>query len=717
MNIEFNKIKKENIFCEEFNNFTQNNVVTFEKNRIAIIYGPNGTGKTSLAKILDQDKGSEYSISIDGTIFTEKDNKFAHIISDQNDRNIIQGNTEDFIIGDNIKREYELKKKIEVGFKYLFESKLNPALKQNYGISVKQSQFDTLFTDKKLLEFISDLANIKSKGKQIDRSEFLEHIENLIAYEIPSYDEKKFKFFVEDYKNKESAIKIFLGQIFSLDAEEKALLKLDEHDEAVRILQKFNYLQECIICDHEIDREEVLLLKEAQKNATLETLSEKTKKIIEGIIRKLPAEDPFGIAESLKLSLRNNNTGSIDEIKKEIEHYLTIFPSLVNNFFIITTKDAGIYDDFKEYCGLTKEKPQFENEDIIFIEKFLHDCFDRKITLTRDDDNNLRLLLGEDEFLNCDRKNLSLSNGEQNFLSLAFELLKAQKVSSDIIILDDPISSFDSIYKNKIAYAILKLLSAKKSIILTHNTDLIKLLEHQQKQCFSLYYLNNTKDEENGFINVNQNEVDILLYIYKFLELLRTDIKDEIVDELTFLIAVAPFLRGCCQVFNRQTEKNLLTKLMHGYETEKINLTEIYNTIIGPGVITNQHIISADDITKLTLDDRTAISPDNYPLLNKTLNHTFTYLFLRLNVEKVLVSKYSVDTSKYDMLTNIITCSFNGSDSDAIHNRVFFLSRKTLLNEFNHFEMDMNIFQPAIDITNKALIKERELIMEKLAGL
>jgi len=126
MKIEFNKIAKGSIFCEEFINLIQNNLVTFERNRIAIIYGPNGTGKTSLAKILDQDVGSEYSISIDGNIFTEKDPKFAHIISDQNDRNIIQGSTDDFIIGDNIKREYELKQKIEVEFKHLFESKLKP---------------------------------------------------------------------------------------------------------------------------------------------------------------------------------------------------------------------------------------------------------------------------------------------------------------------------------------------------------------------------------------------------------------------------------------------------------------------------------------------------------------------------------------------------------------------------------------------------------------
>lgn len=45
--------------------------------------------------------------------------------------------------------------------------------------------------------------------------------------------------------------------------------------------------------------------------------------------------------------------------------------------------------------------------------------------------------------------------------------------------LDDPISSFDSVYKNKIAFCIIKFLENKKQIILTHNTDLIRLLEVQ----------------------------------------------------------------------------------------------------------------------------------------------------------------------------------------------------------------------------------------------
>ena len=34
-------------------------------------------------------------------------------------------------------------------------------------------------------------------------------------------------------------------------------------------------------------------------------------------------------------------------------------------------------------------------------------------------------------------------------------------------------------------------------------------------------------------------------------------------------------------------------------------------------------------------------------------------------------------------------------------------SKKTLINEFNHFEGNLSIFQPAIDITDQALGKER----------
>jgi ABC-type Mn2+/Zn2+ transport system ATPase subunit len=717
MEIQFQKIKKGKIFCEEFSDMQENNKIVFSPNKIAIVYGPNGTGKTSVAKVLAREPGAEYTLTIDGVTFTEKESGVAHVISDQNDRNIIQGSTEDFILGANIKKEYELKKRIDADFINLFESKLVPSLKSKFGISTKKTQFDKFFLDNELLAFISDIANTKSKGKGIERSDFVAYFNKQTLQSIDQFDESVFKYFVDDFKNKDSAIRIFLGQIFKLDSEEKAILKLEENDEAVKILKKFDYLNECIVCDHEIDPLETLNKKQIQYKTTLESLGERTKKIIDGIISKLPHGDPFNISSSLKIALRTGDAEIINTIKVKIEENIGIYPLLVKNHFIELLAETTIIRDFQEYQAITKEKPQFEHEDVIFIEKFLNECLDRQITLERDENGNLRLLLGESEFLNHDRKQLLLSNGEQNFLSLAFELLRAQKSNNSIVILDDPISSFDSIYKNKIAYAILKLLDRKNTVILTHNTDLIKLMEHQRRGCFKLYYLNNTDDEQNGFISINERESAILLYIPKFLELLRGDIKQEISDELTFLVAIAPFMRGCCQLFNMPDEKELLTKLMHGYECTEVNLSEIYKKVIGDGVISGNHIISANDIIQTPCVDPTPLIKDRFPMLSKTLTHTYTYLHLRLTTEKTLVDKYSINTNKFDMLTNIITAAFKGSDNEAINNRVFFLSRKTLLNEFNHFDMDMNIFQPAIDITNRTLEKEKRLITEKLNNI
>ena len=59
----------------------------------------------------------------------------------------------------------------------------------------------------------------------------------------------------------------------------------------------------------------------------------------------------------------------------------------------------------------------------------------------------------------------------------------------------------------------------------------------------------------------------------------------------------------------------------------------------------------------------------------------------------------------------------NSNSQRRKENRVFFTSRKTLVNEFNHFEGNMNIFQPAIDISKQALDKEVQEIKEKLQQL
>ena len=92
-------------------------------------------------------------------------------------------------------------------------------------------------------------------------------------------------------------------------------------------------------------------------------------------------------------------------------------------------------------------------------------------------------------------------------------------------------------------------------------------------------------------------------------------------------------------------------------------------------------------------------------------------MYLRLKTEKILVDKYSININEYDQLSSIIYQSFKEDTVGNSRMKIFFYSKKTLLNEFNHFEGNINIFQPAIDISENILIKERNEILDKLDNL
>lgn len=716
MDVTVSKLKKDTIFTDEYLALVENNVLDFKSKGVCVLYGPNGTGKTSLSKVLKKDPGTEYTIKIDGNTYTEKDDNIAHVISDQNDRNLIQGETQDFILGDNIKREYELKERINNNFKKLFAEDLNKLLKSRFGISTKNTEFDHLFLDEDFFSYVSDIANNKSKGSKIDRDAFIDKVYNEKLEETLEVDSGKFEYFVSDYKDKKSTIRTIIEYKFSLSDKDKKIAKLEEQNEAVKLLEKYNYIDDCLVCDHPIDAKKMLAEKNKQFEETNNQLDDEEKKIAERIIKGLPLNDPFKIRERVHTAISKSDRTFIDDLVADFQNYKNIYWFLLKNEILEMSIKYNLNNDNDEYKKLVKTKPKFDSEDILFIENFLNEALERPISLERDKNNNIKLLLGGKDFLNKERRGLSLSNGEQNFLSLSFELLKAKNTERNLIVLDDPISSFDSIYKNKLAYAILSFLAEKKTLILTHNTDLIKLLEHQKKECFNLYYFNNVVDENNGFIPVNNNEVKILLYIHEFLELLRHDIKEEIVDEREFLISVIPFMRGFCQILGRKEDKNKLTNVMHGYSEIKENITEIYESLFSDKVLSDTHNISASDIINMDSDKFKPIKSDKYPLLAKSLRHTMNYLFLRLSVENHLVNKFKVNTKKYDMLSDIILqgFSFTNDTPEKGSHRVFFMSRKTLLNEFNHFEMDMNIFQPAIDITDKALNKEKQQILSRL---
>ena len=167
-----------------------------------------------------------------------------------------------------------------------------------------------------------------------------------------------------------------------------------------------------------------------------------------------------------------------------------------------------------------------------------------------------------------------------------------------------------------------------------------------------------------------------------------------------------------------------LSKIIN--DSKNIDILETYKSLIDnkESLFSSKCEVTIEDIINLDLKDLKIINKNNYPLLNRTLIYTLNYLILRLKVEKVLIEKYNIEIKENMLLQEIIMSAFKENKDDSnekikkkTKDRVFFTSRKTLLNEFNHFEGNMNIFQPVIDITNKALEKERESIIEYLENL
>jgi len=212
----------------------------------------------------------------------------------------------------------------------------------------------------------------------------------------------------------------------------------------------------------------------------------------------------------------------------------------------------------------------------------------------------------------------------------------------------------------------------------------------------------------------------MLINLEKLLLTFRDKIFSHIKDMNLFLISMIPFMRGYAIIFNKATESEKLSQLMHGYKTEKIDVAKIYTALFGNGngIIPSIYEITVDDILSKTVDAVHILDNAEYPLLDKTLRHSFTYLFLRLMVEKALVQKFDINTNKKKKLGQIISAAYpDENDITQIRNRIRLTSQKTLINEFNHFEGNLSIFQPAIDITNQALGKERTDIVTFIRNL
>lgn len=709
MSLIFKKIESGDIFTRDFSPLVRNNEINFPTSEeIAVIYGPNGTGKTSLIKVLGGAKNTKVEFSLDGTDYQAGEGIF-HIINDQNNRNIISGETRDFFLGDNIRHEFELQDQVASDRNSVISAILS-LIKNTFGISAGNSPLIDLLSKPDLAAFIKDCANSKSKGNRYTTDSLVTLFNSLESQIVPEYSAEKLAFVQNDLSSKQSIIKqleLLVGAEITPNAHVR---EIEENTEAIGILSRF-HKNKCIVCDNDdIDWEALLAAKTAHRKATLDALEAKVRETIEKTIPLVPASDPFGIKACLLDSIADGDTDALIALCRELSEYKSLYSTLLENGIVEIVTGSELIAHYSEYQRIIAERPDIADEDYLYIQEIISNSMSKPLTIERDDNRRLRIYLSNQEFLNKSRDELPLSTGEQNFLSLTFEFLKAKNSNCPIVVIDDPVSSFDSIYKNKVVYAIVKMLHHKKRIVLTHNTDLIRLLDGQYRRCFKLYLLNNTDGELNGFIPLKNNEQEMLISLEKLLNAFRESVPRYVINPELFLISMIPFMRGYANIICNRPLFETLTQVMHGYKTERVDIANAYSELFGahPDHLPASYEVTVSDILSKTVDGIHLLDTNKYPLLDRTLRHSFVYLFLRLMVEKNLVEKFGIDTTHNEQLGQIISAAYPDEDNvEQIRNRIRLTSKKTLINEFNHFEGNLSIFQPAIDITDQALGRER----------
>ena len=112
----------------------------------------------------------------------------------------------DFLLGDNIQREYALSEYLETERNRIL-GEIIAKLKSEFGVSSASSKAIDLITSADLKALIKDLANTKSKGGKYKTPRIISIIESLPSVTAPECADDKLAFVIQDISDKNSLIR------------------------------------------------------------------------------------------------------------------------------------------------------------------------------------------------------------------------------------------------------------------------------------------------------------------------------------------------------------------------------------------------------------------------------------------------------------------------------------------------------------------------------
>ncbi|MCM3125839.1 MULTISPECIES: AAA family ATPase [unclassified Mesobacillus] len=479
----------------------------------------NGLDSINTVAVFNEDYVDKYVFLADDLL---KDSFDIFIRDDKYEQGMVQINQLIKVIGDTFKDNEEIDT-------LLYDlSELISCFGNSKGLAKSSSLYKGIGTGNKIKnipeeltvykDFIQHQENVKWLKWQMNGSDYLE-ISNACPY-CTSEIEKKKDTILAVKKEYNSKLIEHLNKVIDVVHRLSAYFTEDTYEKIIKITQSVDGLKD----EHEKYllevREQIIVLYSklnSIKSLGFQTLKEFDK--VTEVINKYKIDLEF--ISHLNSTLTSEKISAINGSLDEILLKAGILQGEIN----------------KQRKHIEKTIKEYKNE----INNFLkYAGYKYQVNLEEDEHHTYKLKLKHNDFVedNVENAKLFLSYGEKNAFALVLFMYEVIKSNPDLIILDDPISSFD---KNK-KYAIIDMLfrgdnslKGKTVLMLTHDFDpIVDMIYHFPRNFETVLPEGCFLENANGILT---EKTIMKSDIKTFLEIARENIAslDEDINKLIYL--------------------------------------------------------------------------------------------------------------------------------------------------------------------------------------
>jgi ABC-type cobalamin/Fe3+-siderophores transport system ATPase subunit len=395
--------------------------------------------------------------------------------------------------------------------------------------------------------------------------------------------------------------------------------------------------------------------------------------------------------------------------KKAISELLPILANFTEDEFISVLLSRGNFDKLQEI--ISSKKAYQENEATLKKLKAEKTAFYKKMSMGQEDTKKMfereypgAFICFDDkkEIINIDlpRDHATYSTGELDEMYLIIAVLSFMGSTKNMLVIDDPLSSYDYSNQYRIIFRLAKLADTnnKHLIIFTHNIETINIMNTQRRKRFSYFYI----EKYNGVLSIKRIEDGK----NSLLSLETLSKADKYVSLLSY--RESSFL-------DSTFKGNKVFHYDEPYTFESTNIHELeFNGL------TNEYLVGLIDTPNITNDssfEKCTANKVVYMAAMRVWIEKKLYAFIR-SIKGAkgneLLNKF---INKDTMMEKLTLCEgalgFDNYFPKYSHTSI--MMKKTMLNQNAHYKSQIIPFNFAINISLDELKQEIEEIKEMFA--